>query len=59
MPNANDVGYLYNLATKQFISANAVMDDNGVEFVIGEKVDCGAHFGSEGKYVEEAGYSYY
>ena len=59
MPNANDVGYLYNLATKQFISANAVMDDNGVEFVIGEKVDCGAHFGSEGKYVEEAGYSYF
>ena len=28
MPNANDVGYLYNLATKQFISANAVMDDS-------------------------------
>jgi hypothetical protein len=58
MPNANDVGYLYNLATKQFISADAVMDDNGVEFVIGEKVACGNHFGSEGKYIEEAGYSY-
>ena len=58
MPNANDVGYLYNLATKQFISADAVMDDNGVEFVIGEKVACGDHFGSEGKYIEEAGYSY-
>ena len=58
MPNVNDVGYLYNLATKQFITADATVGESGMEFSISEKVACGAHFGSEGKYIEEAGYNY-
>lgn len=58
MPKKNDVGYLYNPATKQFITSSANMGDNGVEFVIADFASCGESFGSDDGKVNEAGYTY-
>jgi hypothetical protein len=58
MPKKNDVGYLYNPATKQFITSSANMGDNGVEFIIADFVSCGESFGSDDGKINEAGYTY-
>ena len=58
VPDVNEVGYLYNKATGQFINASAKMDAVGVAFVIGERKDCGSSFGSDDGTIEEAGYIY-
>jgi hypothetical protein len=58
MPKKNDVGYLYNPATKQFITSSANMGDNGVEFVIADFASCGESFGSDDGKIYEAGYTY-
>lgn len=58
MPKKNDVGYLYNPATKQFITSSANMGNNGVEFIIADFVSCGESFGSDDGKIYEAGYTY-
>lgn len=58
MPKQDQVGYLYNPATNQFITASATMDTKGVEFIIGERKECGDSFGSDDGTIHEAGYSY-
>jgi len=58
VPDLNEVGYLYNKATGQFINADAEMDAAGVPFVIGDKKDCGSSFGSDDGTINEAGYTY-
>ena len=58
VPAQNEVGYLYNPATDQFVTASATMGAEGVEFVISERKECGDSFGSDDAKIEEAGYSY-
>ena len=58
MPKKNDVGYLYNPVTKQFITSSANMGNNGVEFIIADFVSCGESFGSDDAKINEAGYTY-
>ena len=58
VPNANDVGYLYNTGTGRFVNKSAKLDATGAEFLISEKKDCGDSFGSDDGSIKEAGYTY-
>ena len=58
VPELNQKGYLYNPATDQYVTSEAVMGDEGLEFVISDFKDCGSSFGSDDASIEEAGYTY-
>lgn len=57
VPASNDTGYVQNKATGQFLTSTATLAELGAEITFTNEGEQ-EHFGSEGVYVEEAGYTY-